>query len=385
MNPNVVAIIAAAGAGTRFGRNGSAKQFCRQDGESLLEKSVRPFLDCDFISGVVCVIPQDCIAEYAEVTKRLNSPKMLEPITGSNSRQGSVRNGLVGLSEIAPKHVLIHDAARPWISRELIQSVYIELLKGAQAVVPAVEVSDSVRYINDDGSSIAIDRSKLRRIQTPQGFVYALLLNLHETYSGQEFTDDASLFDMAGYDVKIIRGDQLNKKVTYQSDFGKSGPRVGFGYDVHKFSDDPARALMLCGVKIPGHRGLEAISDGDVAIHAIVDSLLGAIGAGNIGEHFPTSDPANKDINSLKILSFAKTMLDQYGASVSNLDVVIVCQEPKISEYSSQMREVLASYLRIDIGQISIKGKTTEQLGFCGRKEGIAAYASTLICFGRTI
>lgn len=363
----IFVIIAAAGSSQRFG-GAIPKQFSVVNGVSPVRKTVDLFLECHFISGIVCVIPDGYIGTYTRLVSDVIDDRLLPPVLGGDSRSASVKAGLAAIASHDPDYVLIHDAARCFCPRSVVERVCSKLLSGSTAVVPTIPVTDSVRF-----NKIGVDRDKVELSQTPQGFNYKTISGLYDSCEGQIFTDDVSLCDQAGIAVDSVAGDITNKKITFKSDVEKVIYRTGFGYDAHRFSSDIDRPLVLMGQIIDEGRGLEGVSDADVGIHSVVDAILGALCLGSIGEHFPESDPKNKGIDSKKFLKYCRGLLDENSAEIVNIDTTIVCEEPKISKYSDSMRRTISGCLGISPSVVNIKGKTTEGMGFEGRREGISA------------
>jgi 2-C-methyl-D-erythritol 4-phosphate cytidylyltransferase/2-C-methyl-D-erythritol 2,4-cyclodiphosphate synthase len=314
--------------------------------------------------------------------------KLLSPIYGGASRQNSVKLGLKSLRKINPDFVVIHDACRPFVSNALMDNLVQSMIDGQHAgVVPAIEVEDTVSLANDNFIESTISREKLRAIQTPQIFNFKELLLCHQ--STKEFTDDSSLVVEHKKYVAIIKGEKSNFKLTTKEDIDMAKLlleepkyRVGTGYDIHKFVKAQNKAenfIKICGIEIEHNMAIEAHSDGDVAIHAVVDAILGALGYGDIGEHFPPSSAEWKGCDSSYFLSFAITKAKEKGYRVSNLDITIVCEEPKISPYKAEMKKSISRTLEIDSEFVNIKATTAEKLGSIGRSEGIAAHASVLL------
>ena len=372
-NLKVFVVIAAAGNGYRF-LNNLPKQFSSIDGDIVIRRVVRLFLSVPDISGVVCVIPDGYIDVYNKIFEGVDEERLLEPVFGEDTRQGSVLKGLEAISEFDPTCVLIHDAARHNVSRLTISNVVESLKNNNQAVIPTVKPIDSVRYLNK-----AINRNDIDLAQTPQGFDFNLIYNLHKKYKGRNASDDASLCDLDRINVNFVEGDIGNKKLTFKEDANSSMIRTGFGFDTHAFSKDSNRPLYLMGVLITGHIGLEGVSDADVGLHSLVDAIIGALALGSIGEHFPSNDPRWKNCDSKIFLKYCADLLKQNRCSIVNIDTTIVCEEPNISAYSDKMKVVVAECLNISSAFVNIKGKTTEGLGFTGRREGISAYSSVLI------
>lgn len=372
----IYVIIVAAGRGSRMGGE-LPKQYFPLGSKSVLYHTVSAFLAHGQITGIRVVIHQDDLALYEESIKGL---ELLEPVYGGKTRQESVRLGLESLKGVAPDQVLIHDAARPFVSRELISSV-IENIKQAQGVIAALPVVDTLKKVNENLCETTIDRSCLWRAQTPQGFQYEEILKCHNDLSGDERTDDAALFEAQGLQVMCVTGNENNFKITTQEDYRKAQKkmtgayetRLGIGFDVHRF--EAGDHLTLCGEKIKYNMGLKGHSDADVAMHALTDALLGAISAGDIGTHFPPSDDKWRGVASHVFLQKAVDLIKEKSGEIINVDVTIICEAPKIGPHRDNMIENLSRIMNLSKDRISIKATTTEKLGFTGRKEGIAAQA----------
>ena len=375
-SPITAAIVVAAGKGLRAGQP-IPKQFALWRGKPVLRHSVEA-LSAAGVAPIIVVIPEGAEAIAAEALAGIAAVRC---ITGGITRQDSVRCGLEALVGDAPAQVLIHDAARPILPRAVI-----ERLSGALArlpgAIPVLPVADSLCHAEDDGQmGPPARREALRRVQTPQAFRYAAILAAHRDWPGETNAgDDAQVAQAAGLAIALVEGDDSLHKLTYASDFGESssgvsGPpiRTGLGYDVHVLAD--GEELWLCGVKIEHHQGLAGHSDADVAIHALVDALLGAIGAGDIGQHFPPSDPQWRGARSDQFLAHAVGLVGKAGYAIGNVDVTLICEAPKIGPHRETMRARLAEIMGVAIGAVSVKATTSEKLGFTGRGEGIAAQA----------
>lgn len=374
-----VALIVAAGRGRRFGGD-LPKQYSRLGQKTVLRHTIEAFLHADGVDRVVCVIHPDDQELYDEAVIGLG---LLPPVFGGETRQDSVRHGLESLENMAPQKVLIHDAARPFISPEVIEGVQRALNKDAGAL-PAVAVADTLKRGADGYIADTVSRESLFRAQTPQGFRYADILQAHQDYIGQEFTDDSLLFENAGHKVALTAGSEDNFKITTSEDLMRAERmladsteiRTAMGYDVHRFGEShDEHNVILCGVKIPHIQGLAGHSDADVALHALTDALLGTIGAGDIGEHFPPSDEQWKGASSDRFVKYASDLIHARGGEIVNVDVTLVCQAPKVGPHRTAMRERVAQILGVDVQRVSVKATTTEGLGYTGRKEGIAAHA----------
>ncbi len=289
-------------------------------------------------------------------------------------------NALEALEADAPQRVLIHDAARPALPAAVIARL-LAALDVQQAAIPVLPVIDSLAEERDGMMAAAADRNALRRVQTPQAFHYGAILAAHRAWQGDPSAgDDAQVAQQAGIEVALVEGDETLHKLTFASDFAVAAPsvRVGTGYDVHRL--EHGKELWLCGVKIAHTQGLAGHSDADVAIHALVDALLGAIGAGDIGQHFPPSDPQWRGATSDRFLAHAARLTAEAGYAIGNVDLTVVCEAPRIGPHREAMRARLAEILGCEPARVSVKATTTENLGFTGRGEGIAAQAvATLV------
>jgi 2-C-methyl-D-erythritol 4-phosphate cytidylyltransferase/2-C-methyl-D-erythritol 2,4-cyclodiphosphate synthase len=301
-------------------------------------------------------------------------------VLGGATRQESVRLGLDALSADPPDHVLIHDAARPLISPSVISAVIAALEAGADGALPMVAASDTLRRKDAEGRWSLVPRENLYRAQTPQGFVYAKIAAAHRAHASEDVTDDVALAELAGMKVQMVEGEEKNIKVTRKEDFalaerllGSGDVRTATGYDVHKFKDGDH--IWLCGLKIPHSHGLEGHSDADVGLHAITDALLGCIGEGDIGQHFPPTDERWRGAASWRFLDHAASLVAAKGGIINHVDVTIICERPKVGPHRDAMKSKIAEILDIDAGRVSVKATTTEGLGFTGRREGIAAQA----------
>lgn len=373
----VAVVIAAAGMGTRLGSD-IPKQYLKIAGEPILVKTVRAFCQNEHVDHVFIVTNEDYIPHCLQLKEDYGLDKVVSVVKGGAQRQDSVYAALQEVNRKRPGvgYVLVHDAARPFVSQETIDYV-IEAAVGVGAAVACVPVKDSIRQ----GSSVEsrnVERENLYNVQTPQGFKKSILMQAYEEAfaSGYYGTDDASLIERIGQPIELVRGHYDNIKITTKEDMPMEN-RVGNGFDVHALVE--GRPLILGGVEIPFEKGLDGHSDADVLIHALMDALLGAVALGDIGEHFPDTDPAYKGADSVKLLQHVKQRIDEEFYKISNVDITVMAQRPKIKPYIEQMRKVLADTLEIDISRISIKGTTTERLGFVGREEGIAAQAVCLL------
>lgn len=347
------------------------KQFQLLGGQPLLLRTLAAF--AGFSRIVVVTDPVRAAS--------LPLPANVKIVPGGATRQDSVRLGLEALAADPPDVVLVHDAARPFVSSDAIQRVLAAVTPMTGAIL-AVPVADTLKQ---GGSSIdrTVNRTGLWAAQTPQAFPFALLLSAHRQLDGEQLTDDAALFEAFGHPVALVPGERQNFKITTAADMQMaenmipSETRVGSGFDVHAFC--PGDHVMLGGVRIPHDKGLAGHSDADVVLHALTDALLGAIGAGDIGQHFPPTDLQWKGKDSRHFLRHAVSLLLQQGGTVVNADITVICESPRIGAYREVMRDVIAADLGVDPARVNVKGTTTERLGFTGRGEGIAAQASTSI------
>lgn len=382
MKKNVVALIVAAGESRRFGSE-LPKQYQILDGKSLLRRSVEAFLKHPDISGVLVVVNPAHLAYYAEHTKGL---KLLPHTDGGATRQESVTMGLESLATYSPPpdYVLIHDAARPNITTELISRV-IAGLGETEAVIPALPVFDTLKHVEEERIIGTIERKKLFRAQTPQGFRFKEILEAHRNCAGYECTDDSAVAEHSGLPVKIVAGSEHNYKITTQEDMEDARmllaanyeTRVGTGFDAHKITT--GKTVTICGIAIDAGFGLEGHSDADVGLHALVDAMLGTIGAGDIGVHFPPSDPKWRGANSSQFVTHALGLLKERGGQIIHADITVICEKPHISPHRDKMVAHVAKLLEIDKSRVSVKATTTEKMGFTGRGEGIVAQAAATV------
>lgn len=368
------AVVVAAGKGLRAGQP-APKQFVRWRGMPVVRHSVEALLAAG-AHPVVVAIPAGADALAAEALDGL----AVRLLTGGETRQQSVAIALEALAPDSPDAVLIHDAARPVLPRAVIDRL-LSALDVHAAAIPVLPVPDSMVHVDGTAMGAPANRDALRRVQTPQAFRFADILAAHREWAGTPTAgDDAQVAQAAGLAVTLVEGDEALHKLTYSSDFAPARPpvRVGTGYDVHQLAE--GEELWLCGVRIDHSHGLAGHSDADVAIHALVDAILGAAAAGDIGQHFPPSDPQWRGASSDRFLSHAVQLAGQAGYAIGNIDVTIICEAPKIGPHRDAMRERLAAIIGVDPGVVSVKATTTEKLGFTGRREGIAAQAvATLI------
>lgn len=386
----IAALIVAAGRGTRAaGAAGVPKQYAALAGSTVLAHTVRAFAAHPGIDRIQVVIHPDDRDLYAAAIADCDTAKLAPPVPGGATRQDSGRLGLEALGRDGCSAVLIHDAARPFIGADVITRV-IDALQSAPCVLAAEPVADTLKRGDADGNVAGtVDRNGLWRAQTPQAFDFATILDLHRKAAEagrHDFTDDAALAEWAGLAVKLVSGSSRNTKITTAEDLAMADklmgsatmePRTGTGFDVHRF--EAGDAVWLCGVKIPHTHKLEGHSDADVGLHALTDALLGAIGDGDIGQHFPPSDMKWKGAASHLFLEDAARRVRDKGGKICNVDVTLLCEAPRVGPHRDAMRAAVAKMCGIDVGRVGVKATTTEGLGFTGRREGIAAMASAMV------
>lgn len=376
------ALIVAAGRGERFG-SARPKQYLTLAGETVLRRSIRAFLEHPLVDAVRVVINPAHRDLYDAAAAGLD---LAEPISGGAARQESVRLGLEALAAGgAPDLVLIHDGARPLVDAATITRV-IEALAEAPGAIAATPVADTLKREGDGLVAATVDRTALWRARTPQGFRFADILAAHRAASGLDLTDDAAVAERAGLAVRLVASNPDNLKVTHAHDLARAERlimaqlgdiRVGTGFDVHRFVEGDN--VMLCGVRIPHDKTFLGHSDADVALHALTDAILGAIGDGDIGQHFPPSDPKWAGADSSLFLRHARDLVRARGGVIAHVDVTIICERPKVGPHRPAMIARLAEILEIAPDRVSIKATTTEQLGFTGRREGVAAQAAATV------
>jgi 2-C-methyl-D-erythritol 4-phosphate cytidylyltransferase/2-C-methyl-D-erythritol 2,4-cyclodiphosphate synthase len=390
---NVAALIVAAGRGVRAsGSNGLIpKQYLQVGGVPMLTRAIGAFACDPRVDDVIVVIHPDDGALYEAAAQPFIS-RLRAPARGGAERQDSVRSGLEALAAKPPSHVLIHDAARPFVEPSLIDRV-INGLAEHDAALPCVPVTDTLTAASGGLMTGSLPREGLWRAQTPQGFRFEAILAAHRASAKEaraSFTDDASIAQWFGIDVALVEGAESNRKLTSAEDIasadellrlraGRAGgaQRVATGYDVHAFG--PGDAVILCGVRIPHDKKLIGHSDADVGMHALTDALLGTIADGDIGVHFPPSDARWRGVASEVFLKDAAARLKARGGRIVHVDLTFICEVPRIGPYRDAMRAKLAECLGIDADQVSIKATTNEGLGFIGRGEGIAAMATATV------
>ncbi|MBV2144567.1 bifunctional 2-C-methyl-D-erythritol 4-phosphate cytidylyltransferase/2-C-methyl-D-erythritol 2,4-cyclodiphosphate synthase [Falsochrobactrum sp. TDYN1] len=387
------AVIVAAGRGERAGQSiEGPKQYRRIGGETVLARTLRAFADYPLIDEIIVVIhPDDTVlyqnaiqADYANV----------RVVIGGPTRQESTRLGLLALAENPPQYVLIHDGVRPFVKQDLLTRI-LDSLSPQEGILPALAVSDTLKQATADGTvKTTVPRAGLFSAQTPQAFPFTPILAAHEkafAIQRADFTDDAAIAEWHGLTVRIIEGSADNTKLTWAKDIEMADKRLrqnmtsfpdirtGNGYDVHSF--EPGDHVTLCGVDIPYEKKLSGHSDADVALHALTDALLATRGAGDIGTHFPPSDPQWKGAASHIFVEHAVKIVRDAGGRIANADVTLIAEEPKIGPHRPAMTEALANMLGISTDRISIKATTNEKLGFLGRGEGIAAIVTATVVY----
>lgn len=359
----IVAAILAAGSGSRFGGDKVHREL---NGQPLWRHALEAFLNHPRVDAVGLVVALD----HVDSTRR-QSPEAAFIIPGGASRQASA---FAALQAAEPAdYLLVHDGARPFVSGEVIDRV-IEAMLRIGAAGAAIPVSDTIRQVAT-GQATILDRSQLRAMQTPQGARTDWLREAHASAAG-EFTDDLAMLEAIGKPFELVLGDPENRKITYSIDMpSETESRTGIGYDIHAFSDDPERKLWLGGIEFPGEQALSGHSDADVVLHAAVDAILGAISAGDIGEHFPNNEPRWRGEPSSTFLAKAAEILQEQGWRMVNMDITVIAERPKVMPQAPRIKSRIAEVLKVDSDRISVKATTNENLGALGRAEGIACFA----------
>ncbi len=372
-----------------MGYEAGPKQYRLLGEKSVLQHTIDCFSGhCD-VHDIQVVVHKDDIDLYeASVTK---NAKLLPPVKGGNTRQLSCNAGMEAVAEIGCSHVLIHDAARPFVSHELITRT-IKGIDCGQGALPACPIADTIKKLKN-GNLSTVPREGMYTAQTPQGFILSEILSAHQSAVNDnlhDFTDDAAVAEWAGISINLVEGDRDNFKITDTNDFNLAERRIallqtiqdirtGSGYDVHALV--PGISVVLCGVDIPHDKQLSGHSDADVGLHALTDALLGTIGAGDIGSHFPPSDDKWKDAPSDHFLTHACNLVFDAGGVITNLDVTVICEAPRIGPHRESMRQRIAEICDIEMQRVSVKATTNERIGFIGREEGIAALATATVSF----
>ncbi len=384
----VAAVIVAGGSGIRAGGS-IPKQYQLVGGKPVIRWTLEAFLSHPAIGYIQAVIGDGHEGMFEAATKGLHLPS---PITGGSSRQESCRLGLEACRAFRPEKVLIHDAARPYVTADVIYRV-LEGLDSADAIIPGLPVADTMKHAPGGVIVKTVDRASMWFVQTPQGFSYEKILEAHRKAARADqggLTDDASVAEYAGLPVRIVNGDQRNTKLTTSIDVenanreqmartfaGLPDIRSGLGIDFHVF--EKGKAVTLLGVAIPHSHRLKGHSDADVAMHALTDAILGAIGEGDIGQHFPPADPQWKGVASRIFLEKAVSLLKARGGMIGNVDITVLAEAPKVGPHIAAMKEYLVPLLDIVADRIAIKATTTEKMGAIGRKEGISAFATATV------
>ncbi|MCL4677072.1 MAG: bifunctional 2-C-methyl-D-erythritol 4-phosphate cytidylyltransferase/2-C-methyl-D-erythritol 2,4-cyclodiphosphate synthase [Alphaproteobacteria bacterium] len=395
--PRFHVVLVAAGGGVRSGQT-VPKQYCPLGGQPILRHSLNTFRQIPGLDSLITVINPEHSPLYEAAVKGFSLPS---PIPGGKTRKESVFKGLEALPSADDRAiVLIHDAARPFVRQEDIMALVQTIADGAEAATLAHPVADTVLYAlmreGDPFCGEPAQRTNLWAVQTPQAFRLGVIKKAHmESPAELEATDDAGLVRAMGVDVKLVQGSPLNLKITYPKDLAVAEEmyaamseietRTGTGYDVHAFAEteDSPQSIRLCGVDIPFGRRLAGHSDADVGLHALTDAILGAIGGGDIGTHFPPSNPAFKGMDSAAFLKHASDLLKQKGGYLINADITMICEAPKIGPHRDAIVARIAEILAVPPDRINIKATTTEGLGFTGRREGIAAQAAVNVALPR--
>ncbi len=377
------ALIVAAGKGERAG-GGVPKQYRLVAGKSVLAHCVDSFHAHPAIDSILVVVAP---GSEAEALAALSGRAIDAIVTGGETRQASVKNGLDAIARLGGTGVVfIHDAARPIVPADVIDRL-IAALGGDSGAVPVLPVMDTI-FTGSDQLGDVLDRATLNRAQTPQAFRFQTVFDAHQHAHGSHATDDAQLVQGAGHGIALVAGDPRLEKLTYDTDFDRLEhalttsmiSRTGMGFDVHKL--EAGYDLWLCGLKIPHGMGLAGHSDADVALHALVDALLGTISAGDIGAHFPPSDPQWRGAASAQFVEHARQLITDTGGIIDHVDLTIICEAPKIGPHRDAMRARVAEMLQVALTSVSIKATTTEGLGFTGRGDGIAAQAIATVRVG---
>ena len=391
-------VILAAGHGKRFLSADSstrhAKQFELLAGRMVLLHSLDTISQWPFCGQIVIVLPQDGVE--VDILNSLKTAASAAPVSvsftpGGASRSASTLNGLKALSALIPnKLVAIHDAARPSVPHKVLNELLSACTGGADGAIPSLPMTDTVKHVDKTNKVLnTVDRSALRRVQTPQAFSFDKLFRLHQTNADragkQPVTDDASLAEAAGLTVVCVDGSSQLEKITYAEDLNimqnqQTEMRTASGFDVHRFSTEKPGPIMICGVAIEHEHGLMAHSDGDVGLHALCDAVLGTLSMGDIGQHFPSSDPKWNASSSDQFLQFALEKVKDAGGYVTLLDVTLICEDPKIGPHRNKIRQRLTEITGLPLHRLSLKATTSERLGFTGRGEGIAALAQATVC-----
>ncbi|MFD2263225.1 bifunctional 2-C-methyl-D-erythritol 4-phosphate cytidylyltransferase/2-C-methyl-D-erythritol 2,4-cyclodiphosphate synthase [Lacibacterium aquatile] len=372
-----IAVLVAGGGGSRFGGD-VPKQYLSLAGVPVIRRSALAFLEHPKVDGVIVVIRA---GDEALAAAALTGLEIAATVTGGADRQASVLAGLEAASALAPARVLIHDAARPLVTAGMIDGV-VDALAQHPGALPVLPVVDTLKRGSGPVSEGTVERAGLHRAQTPQGFRFPEILAAHRAVAGQSLTDDTAVAEAAGLTVALTPGDERALKITTAGDLAMAerllaGPETitvtGSGFDVHAFAEGDF--VTLCGLEIPHSKGLAGHSDADVGLHALTDALLGTIANGDIGAHFPPSDPRWRGADSAQFLRHAADLVTAQGGQILHCDVTLICEAPKVGPHRDAMRQRIADILGMPLARISVKATTTERLGFTGRQEGIASQA----------
>jgi len=381
----VAAVVVAAGRGERAG-GGVPKQYRSLMGKPVVRHVFEALTRHPAVAAVVPVVHADDVAAFKAAAAGL---AMLPPALGGATRQDSVRAGLAALEADAPDVVLIHDAARPFLSPALIDRAVAAVSGDCAGAIPALAVTDTVKSVDGGRVTGTLDRAALRTVQTPQAFAFRPLLDAHRRAAEagrQDFSDDAALAEWAGLPIHVFPGEPENIKMTTADDFARAEAimaaslgdiRTGSGFDVHVFGDGDH--VMLGGVRVPHTRALAGHSDADVVLHALVDAILGALAEGDIGVHFPPSDPQWRGASSDRFLAFAVERVRARGGAIAHLDATVVCEAPRVGPYRDAIRARVAEIAGLALDRVAVKATTSEKLGFTGRGEGIVAMATATV------
>ena len=391
MPSEIAVIVLAAGRGERAGQAEGPKQYRKIGGKAVIARTLEAFIDHPSVGQIIVAIHPDDDALFRDAAG--GDTHRIKLVHGGATRQVSTRLALEALAESFPKYVMIHDAARPFVDAELINRVAVAL-KEAEAVLPALPVSDTIKRADGDLNVLeTVPREDLHAAQTPQAFNYQRIRYAHRQAAEaglDTFTDDAAIAAWAGMQVRIVSGSVDNMKLTWARDIAMADQRLqmasafpdvrtGNGYDVHAF--EPGDAVWLCGVSIPHDKKLSGHSDADVGLHALTDALLATCGAGDIGTHFPPSDPQWRGAASKIFVEHAAKIVRQNGGRIANADVTLIAEAPKVGPNREAMVAAMAAMLGINPGRVSVKATTNERLGFIGRAEGIAAIATATVVY----
>ncbi|MBJ56871.1 MAG: hypothetical protein CMP24_01355 [Rickettsiales bacterium] len=375
-NKKLAVIILASGKGKRF-KVKTPKQYLKINNETILNFTIKRFLNLKFVHKILVLINN----KHFNCSKTINKHPLIKILKGGESRQLSSLNGLMYAKKNNFEYILIHDAVRPLVSQELIIRVFKSLMKN-DAVIPVIKIQESIKFIKDKQVHKDINREHMYTSQTPQGFNTTKLLNAYKKIKKNDldkYTDDAQIYSMLKKKINIVDGDELNKKITTKKDYDlikkmlekNNNTKIGHGIDFHKFCE--GKNLVIFGKKINFSKGLEGHSDADVGIHALIDAICGALNLGDIGKLFPDKNPKYKNIDSKILLGNVNQLIIKNNAQLIHADNTIICEKPRISKYTLQMRKILSDILCINKNCISIKATTTEKMGFLGKGEGIAA------------